>query len=186
MDVLKYDRAHILKEHQEILHVIFETIDMDKVVFVGGIADYLNLRPKYQMPVNDIDLCFRAKEHIANFEKRFKMTRYPSLYMRDAKAVFNGECVVDGKSVHFDFFQQSSIYTRPISQSSLLGQKVLHTSFEGMQAFHNEHIELLCSDSLGEKYNWKRLYKHSRKAALYNMISFKMEREKNQIHEEIA
>lgn len=177
MDYIKYDNSHILKEHKQLFNILFETLDISKVVFVGGIADYLNLRPHFQMPINDIDLCFRSKAHIAEFAKRYPLRRYPTIYTLDAKEVYTGDCKINGRLIHCDLFRQESVYIRPIAQSTLLGQKVLHTNFEGMKAFHNEHIEFMSSDLQAEQYNWKRLYKHSRKASLYNLLSYREEKE---------
>lgn len=179
MNYRNYDIQHILPEHREMFRVLFETIDTDRVVFVGGVADYINLRGSYTMPINDIDLCFREEAHIAQFADRFKMKRFPSLYPKDAASVYTCDCKINGYMVHIDLFKQDSVFVRPVGSSELLGQNVLHTNFEGMKAFHNDYIDMLNSDVKGKYYDWKRLYKHSRKAALYNLIDYRKEKENN-------
>lgn len=186
MKDLNYDKTHILPEHQKLFEILFKTMNLEKVVFVGGIADYLNLRHEFDMPINDIDLCFRDTEHIKNFSQIYPMRKYPSVYTKDALAVYTGAVQIAKRRIHFDLFQQPSIFTRPVSQSELLGRKVLHTSFEGMRDFHNEHVGLLSSEQMGHEYEWKRLYKHSRKAALYNMITYKREKQFKPTHEKSA
>ena len=177
MNYFEYDTAHICKEHRQLFKELFQCLDLDKVVFVGGIADYLNLRPDFEMPINDIDLTFRSKSHITAFTQRYPMKRHESIYSNDALHVFTGGCTINGRHIHFDFFQQDSVFIRPVAKSELLGQQVLHTSFVGMQAFHNEYIALMSSDEQAENYEWKRLYKHSKKASLYNLLSYRKEKE---------
>lgn len=177
MDSIKYDTKHILKEHQEALQLLFDAVDLSKITFVGGIADYLNLRTHFKLPINDIDMVFSDYKTLEEFGKIVPLKRFKSTYHTDTDSVFIGNYTSKGHEIHFDFFKQYSIHKTANSKSSLLGQTVYHTTFKGMQDFHNGQIASLTSDVTKDKYDWKRLYKHSRKAALYNLLCYKQEKE---------
>ncbi len=177
MDTLKYDKSHILESRQEALHLLFSTLDLTKVSFVGGIADYINLRGKYVMPINDIDLVFRDEEDLKALAQVLPLKRFESKYATDTNIVYVTNFEHKTAPIHIDCFRQHTIYNRPTSTSDLLGHQVNHHSFKGMKQFHNEHVELMSSDSKLHEYEWKRLYKHSRKAALYNLICYKRDKQ---------
>ena len=54
--ILKEDEQNIFYEQKQALKNIFKNLDITKIAFVGGIADYINLRSYYDMPINDIDI----------------------------------------------------------------------------------------------------------------------------------
>ena len=180
MNTIEYDKNTITKPGKEALSLLFSTLDINKVTFVGGIADYLNLRGHYNMPINDIDIVFRDESVLNELGKVLQIQRFESKYATDTNLVYVTNFKHPQGEIHIDFFKQVSIHKRPNNSSLLLGTKVLHTSFVGMQQFHNEHIELMSSDSKDNQYEWKRLYKHSRKAALYNLITYKQEKQELQ------
>ena len=45
-----------------------------------------------------------------------------------------------------------------------------------MKKVHNDEIPLKTSEARGNSYEWKRLYKHSKKASLYNNVIFLQEK----------
>ena len=60
----EYDRKHIFNEQQATFESVFSKVDLSKIAFVGGVADYLNLRDYYDMPVNDLDIIFQDEEDL--------------------------------------------------------------------------------------------------------------------------
>ncbi|SEC21155.1 hypothetical protein SAMN04489761_2387 [Tenacibaculum sp. MAR_2009_124] len=166
------DNELIFKEQKQVLRNVFDQMDMSKVVFIGGIADYINLREHYHLVINDIDLAYENEEDIAHFLKNYDYKKYQNRFYNS----LNNEVLVievpfGGKCVHFDFFQRD-LKRLDIDQSYLLGEKVHHTSFNEMKNFHNQEIGKQTSRMQKEKYEWKRLYKHSIKASLYNAVCY--------------
>lgn len=165
---LHIDETLIYKEQQEVLGYVFEKIDLSAIVFIGGIADYINLRENYHLVINDIDIAYENEEDIADFIQEYGYTKYKNKFY---KTLNNEVTVVEipfgDKSVHFDFFKKD-FKKIGINESFLLGKKVRHGSFDEMRNFHNKEIGNQTSTMQNEKYEWKRLYKHSIKASLYN------------------
>lgn len=178
MNYLEYDLEHILPEHQKAFALLFEHLDMTQVTFVGGVADYLNLRSSYDMPVNDIDLAISNESLLESLSPFMELEKHPSLYLGVSDSVYISNMLIDDCNVHLDFFTVASIYGRSITTSQLLGRAVQHCDFEDMRGFHNNQIAGLTSRATGPDYSWQRLYKHSRKAGLYNLAVYK-----NQKHE---
>ncbi len=181
MNDFKYDTEHIHTPQQETLRVLLETMDLSSCYFVGGIADYLNLRSYYDMPVNDIDMVITSEAMLEVLQPHMEITKYKSrFYEYEEMDVYVGNYWAGERRVHIDFFKRSFFYGST-STSQLLGVPVKHASFETMKRFHNTHVSKLTSKTLGPKYEWKRLYKHSRKAGLYNLITYK-EQKKEAAH----
>ncbi|PXY46376.1 hypothetical protein [Flavobacterium hydrophilum] len=177
---LEYDKKNILTEQQKALGFVFDNLDLSKIAFCGGIADYLNLRQYYQMRVNDLDIMYENEEDLNPIKHKVDIKRYTSKFYRTK----NGETLVYkfkiyGKEINVDNFPND--FSRlGLTQSPLLGKMVWHSSFDEMKKFHNNEIHLKTSEIAGINYQWKRLYKHSRKASLYNNVTFL--EEKNLIH----
>lgn len=173
MNYLQYDTTHIYKEHQDTFALLRDTIDLEQVAFVGGIADYLNLRGHHKMPVNDFDLVISNPAVIDPLKEIIHFAHTETLYLNETSSVFQSNYIVDDCCVHLDFFEVSSIYEHPICRSEFLGTEVQHYDFETMRTFHNNQISVFTTDVKGADYDWKRLYKHSRKGGLYNLIRLK-------------
>ncbi|CAL2093891.1 conserved protein of unknown function [Tenacibaculum sp. 190524A02b] len=164
------DNRLIYQEQKKVLRYLFEKIDLSKIVFVGGIADYLNLRDYYHMIINDVDLIYEEEKYLETFLKENQATKYKNKFyesLHDEVLVVN--IPVGKKLVHFDLFRKD-FEDVEITESILLGKKVLHKSFEAMRTFHNTEIGKQTSEVMQKKYEWKRLYKHSIKASLYNTV----------------
>ncbi len=164
------DNSLIFNEQKKALKIVFDQIDTSKIVFVGGIADYLNLRHRYHLTINDIDIVYENEEDLSCFFHKYGTKKYQNKFYKSVK---NEVCVTNipfgNKSVHFDFFK-NQFNSFGITESFLLGQKVLHASFDRMRNFHNREIGNQTSITQRERYEWKRLYKHSIKASLYNAV----------------
>ncbi|RZS92504.1 hypothetical protein [Aquimarina brevivitae] len=175
--ILELDHQYIYQEQKETINFVLNTLDISKIAFVGGVADYLNLRQYYQMPVNDLDIIFENEEDLEPIKDQSDLQKFRcSFYQNDkVKEVFVSEYFVNERRVHIDYFKRNFGPIR-LTKSPLLGTIVYHASFEEMKKFHNNQIPLLTSKNMGEKYEWKRLYKHSRKASLYNNIEFLKEK----------
>lgn len=177
---LEYDKKNIRSLQQMALEFLFNNVNMSKIVFCGGIADYLNLREYYDITINDIDFLFENELDLQPMTNKLVTRRYISQFYEAKNGValvniFNvGEASINIDSFPIDF--SNLIYT----QSPLLGKMVWHTSFEFSKKNHNNEIHLNTSEARGINYQWKRLYKHSRKASLYNNVTFL--EEKNLIH----
>ena len=179
MNYKAFDTNYIYEEQQATFRLLFETLDLSKVSFVGGIADYLNLRDYYEMPVHDVDLVYWNEEDLEPLWKKMSLRRHVcKFYEFDKMEVLVGDYFVNGKRVHIDCFKRNHIYGG-ISQSELLGETVQHASFGTMLKFHNEHVAKLTSKAMGSNYEWKRLYKHSKKASLYNLVRYRQEKKHN-------
>lgn len=177
MDYLNYDNKAIYEEQKATLRVVFEHLDLSKVTFVGGVADYLNLRHEFRMPVHDLDIVYTNEADLQPLIDIVGVHRHKcKFYEFDEMEVLVTEHMINDKRVHIDFFKRNFIYGG-VNVSPLLGTNVRHTSFESMKKFHNDHVAKLTSKALGMNYEWKRLYKHSKKASLYNLIEYR--REKN-------
>lgn len=177
---LEYDKKNIHNLQQMALAFLFNNANMSKVVFCGGIADYLNLRQYYDITINDIDILFENELDLQPMTNKLETKRYHSKFYKTK----NGEALVHifragEKSINIDSFPRDFSNATHI-QSPLLGKMVWHTSFEESKKNHNNEIHLNSSEVRGIDYQWKRLYKHSRKAALYNNVTFL--EEKNLIH----
>lgn len=59
---LEYDKKNIRSLQQMALEFLFNNVNLSKVVFCGGIADYLNLRQYYDITINDIDLLLKTNK----------------------------------------------------------------------------------------------------------------------------
>ncbi|MBV1923926.1 MAG: hypothetical protein KUG68_07865 [Flavobacteriaceae bacterium] len=176
MNYLKKDNLSIYHEQKATFQFIYDHVDLSKITFVGGVADYINLRDYYKMPVHDLDIIFQDEEDLKEIIKKIGVKKYTSsFYKIDQMEVLVAKFFINNKSVHIDFFKLNNI-REGISKSYLLGKQVQHSSFKSMQTFHNTYVGKLTSDVLGEKYEWKRLYKHSKKASLYNMITYQKEK----------
>lgn len=177
---LDYDKKNIRSLQQMALEFLFNNVDMSKIVFCGGVADYINLREYYDITINDIDLIYENELDIKPIINKLETRRYNSKFYKTK----NGEALVTifrigEMSINIDSFPRDfckSAYT----QSYLLGKMVWHTSFEDSKNSHNNEVHLNTSEAKGNDYQWRRLYKHSRKASLYNNITFL--EEKNLIH----
>jgi hypothetical protein len=163
---LKEDEKNIFYEQQQALKNIFEKLDLSKIAFVGGIADYINLRSYYDMPVNDIDIIYEQDG----------ITKYFSRFYNTGGEVLVSEFFVNNKNVHTDFYKRNFSKIK-LTQSPLLGKMVWHATFNEMKTFHNIQVPEVTSAAMGKKYEWKRLYKHSKKASLYNNISYLEEKQ---------
>ncbi|WP_408028959.1 hypothetical protein [Tenacibaculum xiamenense] len=143
---------------------------MKKIVFIGGIADYINLRKQYHLMVNDIDIAFENENDIAPFLNNYGYKKYRNrFYSSEENEVIVVNIPIGGKSVHFDFFKKGFRHLE-VEHSYLLGEKVMHAGFNRMRRFHNREIGNQTSTMQRERYEWKRLYKHSIKASLYNAV----------------
>lgn len=173
----KEDRANIYYEQQVALESIFELLDRSKIAFVGGIADYINLRSFYDMPVNDLDIIYQNEEDLSPVIENYNLRRHGInfYHINDSNQVLVSEIFVNDRRVHVDYFKRNFAHIR-LKESFLLGYKVLHARFDEMMKFHNDHIPLLTSDAMGSGYEWRRLYKHSKKAALYNNVCYLKEK----------
>ncbi|WP_200978587.1 hypothetical protein [Echinicola sp. 20G] len=177
---INYDESHIYEEQKAAFHHVFDLLDLNKIAFVGGVADYLNLRDYYEMPVHDLDIIYEEESYITPIINKDGVKRHKSrFYKFNSDEVIVSEFFINGKRVHMDYFRRI-FYKMHLTQSTLLGETVWHASFLEMKAFHNNQIEFLTSEHMKELYDWKRLYKHSKKAALYNNVTFL--EEKNMIH----
>ncbi|CAA9197830.1 hypothetical protein ACHRVW_16125 [Flavobacterium collinsii] len=176
---LKEDEKNIFYEQKQALKNIFEKLDMSKIAFVGGIADYINLRSYYDMPINDIDIIYQDEEDLLPIKENDGITRYFTRFYDLEVEVLVSEFKIDNKEVHADFFKRVFSKIRLV-QSPLLGTMVWHATFNEMKAFHNNQIPLITSEAMGQKYEWKRLYKHSKKASLYNNVCYLEEKQKFQ------
>ncbi|RKR05624.1 hypothetical protein C8C83_4975 [Flavobacterium sp. 90] len=177
---LEYDKRNIRGFQQMALEFLFNNVNMSKVVFCGGIADYINLREYYDITINDIDIIFENEQDLQPMISKLPTRRYPSKFYKTK----NGEALVNifrvgETSINIDSFPRDFSNATHI-QSPLLGKMVWHTSFEESKINHNNEIHLNTSQAKGNDYEWKRLYKHSRKASLYNNVTFL--EEKNLIH----
>lgn len=177
---LEYDKKNIFIEQQKALGFVFDNLDLSKIAFCGGIADYLNLRQYYQMRVNDLDIMYENEEDLNPIKHKVDIKRYTSKFYRTK----NGETLVYkfkiyDKEINVDNFP-NDFSKLTLTQSPLLGKMVWHSSFNEMKKFHNNEIHLKTSKITGINYEWRRLYKHSRKASLYNNVTFL--EEKNLIH----
>ncbi|REG99100.1 hypothetical protein [Flavobacterium aquicola] len=177
---LEIDKKNIFTEQQKALGFIFDNLDLSKIAFCGGVADYLNLRQYYQMHINDLDIIYENEEDLDPIKNKVDVKRYISKFYRTR----NGETLVYkfkiyGKEINVDNFPKD-FSTLTLTQSPLLGKMVWHSSFNEMKKFHNNEIHLKTSEIAGINYEWKRLYKHSKKASLYNNVTFL--EEKNLIH----
>jgi len=177
---LEYDKKNIFIEQQKALGFVFDNLDLSKIAFCGGIADYLNLREYYQMRVNDLDIMYENEEDLNPIKHKVDIKRYTSKFYRTK----NGETLVYkfkiyDKEINVDNFP-NDFSKLTLTQSPLLGKMVWHSSFNEMKKFHNNEIHLKTSKVTGINYEWRRLYKHSRKASLYNNVTFL--EEKNLIH----
>lgn len=169
---LEYDKKNIRSFQQMALEFLFNNVNMSKVVFCGGIADYINLREYYDITINDIDLIFENEIDLQPMTSKLATKRYNSKFYKTK----SGEALVNifrvgDKSINIDSFPRDFTNVTHI-QSPLLGKMVWHTSFEDSQKNHNNEIHLNTSEAKGIDYQWRRLYKHSRKASLYNNITF--------------
>jgi len=172
----EYDRKHIFNEQQATFESVFSKVDLSKIAFVGGVADYLNLRDYYDMPVNDLDIIFQDEEDLRQIIDNEGVERFDcKFYKYNSKEVLVSEFFVDGKRVHIDYYQRNFSAVR-LTQSYLLGYRVMHASFKEMKKFHNDQIGRLTSSAMGKDYDWKRLYKHSKKASLYNNVDYLSEK----------
>ena len=176
---LQEDEKNIFYEQKQALKNIFEKLDMSKIAFVGGIADYINLRTYYDMPVNDIDIIYKDEEDLLPIKENDGITRYFSRFYEQEGEVLVSEFMINDKNVHTDFYQRDFSRIRMV-QSPLLGTMVWHATFNEMKTFHNNQIPLITSEAMGRKYEWKRLYKHSKKASLYNNVCYLQEKEQLQ------
>ena len=174
---LEFDEYNIFYEQKETLNYLFNNVDLEKVAFVGGVADYLNLRKYYQMPINDVDIIFEEEDVLDTLKEKNELVKYQcSFYQnRDVREVLVSNHDINGKKVHVDYFKRN-FGSIGMAKSFLLGQPVYHASFEEMKQFHNNQIPKLTSETMREKYEWKRLYKHSRKGSLYNNIVYLKEK----------
>ncbi|EJL64879.1 hypothetical protein [Flavobacterium sp. CF136] len=177
---LEYDKKNIFIEQQKALGFVFDNLDLSKIAFCGGVADYLNLRQYYQMRVNDLDIMYENEEDLNPIKHKVDIKRYTSKFYRTK----NGETLVYkfkiyDKEINVDNFP-NDFSKLTLTQSPLLGKMVWHSSFNEMKKFHNNEIHLKTSKITGINYEWRRLYKHSRKASLYNNVTFL--EEKNLIH----
>ncbi|WP_337965496.1 hypothetical protein [uncultured Flavobacterium sp.] len=177
---LEYDKRNIRGFQQMALEFLFNNVNMSKVVFCGGIADYINLREYYDITINDIDIIFENEQDLQPMITKLATRRYLSKFYKtkNGEALVNifrvGETSINIDSFPRDFSNETHI------QSPLLGKMVWHTSFEESKDNHNNEIHLNTSQAKGNDYEWRRLYKHSRKASLYNNVTFL--EEKNLIH----
>lgn len=177
---LEYDKKNIHSLQQMTLEFLFNNINMSKIVFCGGVADYLNLRKYYDITINNIDLLYENELDLQPITNKLATKRYISKFYKTK----NGEALVNifkvgETAINIDSFP-SDFSNLTYTQSSLLGKMVWHTSFEFSKKNHNNEIHLNTSKVRGIDYQWKRLYKHSRKASLYNNVTFL--EEKNLIH----
>jgi hypothetical protein len=174
---LEFDKKNIFDEQKKALEYIFNTLDLSKIGFVGGVADYINLREFYQMPVNDIDIIYENDDDIMAVENEMKLEKfYTNFYQLTSTEVLVSEFKIEDKNVHFDYYKRNFNNLR-LKQSYLLGKMVWHISFKEMQSLHNSMVPQLTSEAMGVGYDWKRLYKHSKKASLYNNITYLKEKE---------
>ncbi len=180
IDFLEEDRMNIFFEQQQAFEYIFNKLDLSKIAFVGGVADYINLRSYYYMLINDLDIIYENEEDLGEIIENGQITRHEStFYKMNIGEVLVSEFSVNGKNVHTDFYKR--IFSKiSLIKSPLLGRMVWHATFKEMKKFHNNQIPELTSEVAGESYEWKRLYKHSKKASLYNNVSYL--EEKNLIH----
>jgi hypothetical protein len=169
---IEEDRAAIFLEQQLAIEHVFNSLDLSKIAFVGGIADYINLRSYYDMPVNDLDIIYEKEEDLSEIIKNGEITRHLSkFYKMNIGDVLVSEFNINGKNVHTDFYKR--LFSKiNLTKSPLLGHMVWHASFKEMKKFHNNQIPELTSEVTGKNYEWKRLYKHSKKASLYNNVSY--------------
>lgn len=173
---VKQDNLHIPKAQRIAIHHVFSLIDASRIAFVGGIADYLNLREYYDMPINDLDFIYEDENDLKPIIEKDTVKKFKcNFYTRDSDEVLISDIYIDGSRVHIDYFKRNFLSVK-LTRSLLLGKMVRHASFTEMKKFHNDHIEPLTSRKTGGKYDWKRLYKHSRKASLYNNIQYLKER----------
>ncbi|MEP2935287.1 MAG: hypothetical protein ABJM06_06190 [Gilvibacter sp.] len=173
MNHLEYDTENIYNEHRKTFEMLRDHIDLSQVAFVGGIADYLNLRGHHKMPVNDFDMVISNPLVIEPLKELIRFAHTDTLYLNETSSVFQSNYIVDDCCVHLDFFMVSSIYEQAVCTSQFLGTPVQHYDFATMREFHNNQISIFTTDVKGEAYDWKRLYKHSRKGGLYNLIALK-------------
>ncbi|AXT58663.1 hypothetical protein J8L88_20760 [Aquimarina sp. MMG015] len=171
------DRANIYLEQQAVFEKIFQLLDSSKIAFVGGVADYINLRSYYEMPVHDLDIIYQDEKDLTPVIEKYNLRRHGINFynINESREVLVSEIFINKKRVHIDFFKRNFSKMR-LQESYLLGTKVLHTSFDEMMKFHNDHIPLLTSDTMGANYEWRRLYKHSKKASLYNNVRYLKEK----------
>lgn len=173
MNYLDYDTEHIYQEHKKTFALLRDTIDLSQVVFVGGVADYLNLRGQHPMPINDFDLVVSNPSVLEPLKEFVSFAHTETLYLHESKSVFQANYVVDNCWVHLDIFLVESIYEHGLSCSQFLGTDIQHHDFETMRKFHNNQISVFTTDVKGSEYDWKRLYKHTRKGGLYNLTAYK-------------
>lgn len=184
----EYDQAQIFKEQQAALKNVYSLTDLSKIAFVGGVADYINLRPYYEMLINDLDIIYKEEEDLQMFIKKNDIKRYTcKFYKFNSQEVLVAEYLINGKRVHIDYYRRNFSVMK-LTQSYLLGVKVWHASFGEMKKFHNDQIGRLTSAAMGKDYDWKRLYKHSKKASLYNNVDYLEEKDlihtlKENVHE---
>jgi hypothetical protein len=177
---LKEDEKNIFQEQKQALKNIFEKLDMSKIAFVGGIADYINLRSYYDMPVNDIDIIYEDEADLLPIKEQDGITRFFSRFYNTGGEVLVSEYFINNKNVHTDYYKRN--FSRiELIQSPLLGRMVWHATFNEMKEFHNQQVPEVTSQAMGEKYEWKRLYKHSKKASLYNNVCYLEEKKQLQM-----
>jgi hypothetical protein len=82
---LDFDKTTIPVFQQMALQFIFDNVDLNKVAFCGGIADYVNLREYYDMDINDIDLMYENELDLHLIMKKLGTKRYISKFYRTKK-----------------------------------------------------------------------------------------------------
>ena len=185
MKSISKDELNIFDEQKAAFRFLFETVNLDDVVFVGGVADYLNIRDHFELPVHDIDISYYNDQVIEDLSQKISLEKHNSrFYDCDSYEVHIGKFYIGKKRVHFDLFRPNFSYCG-IATSELLGRTVQHSCFDTMRRLHNDHISQFTSKATAQDYNWNRLYKHSRKAGLYNLITYRKEKGTNEIKESL-
>jgi hypothetical protein len=124
------------------------------------------------MPVNDVDVMYEKEEDMHLIMNKLETKRYVSkFYSTKTGETLVFSYKVGNRVINVDTFPKD-FSAMELSQSLLLGKTVWHSSFNEMKRMHNNEIPLKTSEARGINYEWKRLYKHSKKASLYNNITF--------------
>jgi len=152
------------------MSIIKSTIGLDNVIFVGGVADYMNLKGFVDMPINDIDLVYNDKKDLINFLEHFNVVYRnvnSNVYKEYLKEYITLDIDLKVTTVRIDLFNRTNEIT-DIEHGEFYGYNIKYASSNNMSKFHNDMISKLANSK-----DKKRLRKHSKKASYYNMLNNK-------------
>lgn len=158
------------------IHTLLECVDSKNIIFVGGIADYVNLRKFINLKINDIDVVVEGIAQLAFLSGYYGVEStgnptYPGLH----REYFITDIPVGSDIVRIDLFEMDHIDVE-YRVETLLNHQVKVATPSHMWSFHKQEVSRLqcdgngcihphCGESLDP--DRKRLLKHSRKMTFY-------------------